>query len=290
MNYRHHFHAGNFADVLKHVVLLRLLAALQRKATGLLYLDTHAGRGSYELGPAAVGPDGQTRRPEWPEGIGRLWAATDLSAALTDYVELVRAHQPVQGGRPSELHFYPGSPWLAGARLRPQDRAVCCELRAEEAEALRRLPGGAARMRVEETDGYAALRALLPPPERRALVLIDPPFERADEFARVGEAGRELRRRLPAGTLAVWYPLTERARRAEFFAAVAAAGDTPALVVELRVVGADALVKMPGCGLLVLNPPWRLDEELRALVPELAALLGQDAGAAGRVTWLVPER
>lgn len=290
MNYRHHFHAGNFADVFKHVVLLRLLAGLQRKETGLLYLDTHAGRGTYELGPAALGPDGRERAPEWPEGIGRLWAATGLSDALADYVELVRAHQVAQGGRPGALHFYPGSPWLAGARLRPQDRAVCCELRADEAEALRQLPGGAARMRVEERDGYTALRAALPPPERRALVLIDPPFERADEFAQVSEAGRELRRRLPAGTLAVWYPLTERAQRAEFFAEVAAAGDTPALVVELRVVGDDSPWQMKGCGLLVLHPPWRVDEELRALVPELATLLGQDAGATGRVTWLVPER
>jgi 23S rRNA (adenine2030-N6)-methyltransferase len=290
VNYRHHYHAGNYADVFKHVLLGPLVAGLQRKEKGFVYLDTHAGRGRYELGPVHLLPDGRERAPEWPAGLGRLWDAPGLPPALADYVALVRDFSARHGGGAAPA-WYPGSPWIVRLRLRPQDRAVLCELRPEEAEALAIEFGREPRVDVRATDGYAALRALLPPPEKRALVLIDPPFESATEFADLARALAEGRRRLPGGTFVVWYPLTERARSDRFIADLAGAADAPPmLVAELQVAGDAAQVRMKGCGLLVLNPPWRVDEEFRAVLPALAEHLRADAGGSWRLTWPVPER
>ena len=177
MNYRHHYHAGNYADVLKHALLLRLIRAMQRKAKGFSYLDTHAGRGGYDLSVPSVLPDGKSREPEHPAGIGRLWGATGLPSALDDYLALVRRFNDRNGSVGEELKFYPGSPWLAKLLLRPQDRMALCELRPDDAEALDFEFARESRVTVRAMDGYTGLKALLPPPEKRALVLIDPPFE-----------------------------------------------------------------------------------------------------------------
>ena len=289
MNYRHHYHAGNYADVFKHVLLLLLIRAMQRKAKGFLYLDTHAGRGGYDLSMPAVLPDGRSREPEHPAGIGRLWGDPALPPVLADYVALVRRFNDRHGATGPELKFFPGSPWLAKMLLRPADRLALCELHPADAEALEFEFAREARVTVQAIDGYIGLKALLPPPEKRALVLIDPPFESQNEFADIRRGLGEALRRLPGAVCAIWYPLTERARADDFHQAVRELG-TPALAAELNVAGDGAQLRMKGCGLLVLNPPWQIDGEIRAVLPELVKLLQVDRGAAAACAWLVPEK
>lgn len=297
MNYRHHFHAGNFADVLKHAVLLRLIAGLQAKEKGILYLDTHAGRGGYDLAAAAGGWT-RPRAPEWPAGIGRLWTRPALPGALADYVAAVRAFDAEARARaggipeaPEGPRFYPGSPRLAQARLRPQDRAAFCERQPEEASALADEFAGLRRISTHALDGYTAVRAMLPPPERRALVLIDPPFEAQDEWARVVETVASGLKRLPGGTFAIWYPLTARARVDSFYREMLAIRDLPpCFTVELLIGGEGAELKVWGCGVLVINPPWGSAGPLDELARWLAPVLAQGPGAAGGAHWLVPEK
>ncbi|MEI7551161.1 MAG: 23S rRNA (adenine(2030)-N(6))-methyltransferase RlmJ [Verrucomicrobiota bacterium] len=289
MNYRHHFHAGNFADVMKHALLGRLLTALQRKEKGFLYLDTHAGRGGYDLTVAAQG-DTLARAPEYPQGIGRLWARPDLPEGLAEYVALVRKFAEQKGAPDDTLRYYPGSPWIAQLLARPQDRLVFCEKQPDERERLDLEFGRAARVQVSALDGYGAPRALLPPPERRALVLIDPPFEAQDEFARVARAVAEGLRRLPSAVYAIWYPLTERARVDAFFAELLALPLPPTLELELTVAGEQSALKMKGCGLVVINPPWQFDGEARRMLDWLAGALAQEPGGRAKSRWLVPER
>ena len=273
----------------KHALVVRLLRALQRKEKGFLYLDTHAGRGGYDLAAAAKG-DSLARKPEWPDGIGRLWARTDLPEPLADYVTLVREFDRRAGNPPgTALRYYPGSPWLAGALMRPQDRLVLCEKQPAECAALRGDFQFTPRVSVLVLDGYAALRALLPPPEKRALVLIDPPFEAEDEWAQIISAVGEGLRRLPNGVFAVWYPLTERARVEAFFTELLAWPLPPTLVTELAIAGEGSALKMKGCGLVVLNPPWQFDQAAEPLLAFLAAALARAPGGGGRVRWLVPE-
>ncbi|AOS44817.1 Ribosomal RNA large subunit methyltransferase J [Lacunisphaera limnophila] len=293
MNYRHHYHAGNYADVFKHVLLLQLIRAMQRKEKGFLYLDTHAGRGGYDLAVPSVLPDGREREPEHPAGIGRLWGApAGLPAAIGDYLGLVRRFNERKGASElagPQLSFYPGSPWIARLLLRPQDRMTLCELRADDAEALdfdfAREPG----VKVLTLDGYTGLKAQLPPPEKRALVLIDPPFESKREFADIQRGVGEALRRLPGAVVAIWYPITERARTDEFQYALRDLA-VPAVFAELTIAGDGSELRMKGCGLLVLNPPWQIETEFRAVLPALVERLRVDAGAGGIVRWLVPEK
>ncbi|HEX2854711.1 MAG TPA: 23S rRNA (adenine(2030)-N(6))-methyltransferase RlmJ [Opitutaceae bacterium] len=290
MNYRHHFHAGNFADVAKHALLVQLLRALQKKEKGFLYLDTHAGRGGYDLTAAAQG-DTLARKPEWPEGIGRLWAGNSgAPAAISDYVALVREFDRTQGNKDGGPRFYPGSPWFARQLARPQDRLALCEKQPDECAALRDGFQFSPRTTVHEMDGYVALRAMLPPLERRALVLIDPPFEAQNEFAQVGAALGEGFRRFASGVFAVWYPLTERARVDAFFAEVFALKPPPTLIAELEIAGEQAGIKMRGCGLLVMNPPWEFERTAASTLDYLGETLAQAPGAGGKVSWLVPEK
>lgn len=289
MNYRHHYHAGNYADVFKHLVLVRLVRAMQRKEKGFLYLDTHAGRGGYDLTVAPVLPDGRERAPEWPAGIGRLVGRTGLHPGIDEYLALVEQYNVRKGTTGQSPGHYPGSPWIVELLARPQDRLVLCELREDDAEALEYEFGRTERVTVRTMDGYTALKALLPPPERRALVLIDPPFEAKDEFAAVLTGLREALRRFPGGTYAVWYPVTERARADEFHKAVRELA-VPALAAEQAVAGDSSAVRMKGCGLVILNPPWKISEELTALLPKLAEALRIEEGAGARTFWVVSER
>ncbi|AHF93880.1 external DNA catabolism protein [Opitutaceae bacterium TAV5] len=322
MNYRHQFHAGNFADVFKHAALVQLVRFLQRKEKGFLYLDTHAGRGSYDLAAAARG-DSLARQPEWPDGIGRLLAAPSGPAdpasprprpaasaghaapaaptPLADYIELVRSLADTDASAPAAsspspaapLRMYPGSPRIVQALLRPQDRMTLCEKEPGEAAALqaefRHLP----RVSVQALDGYTGIRAHLPPPERRALVLIDPPYEAQDELQKVAAALREGVRRLPGGVFAVWYPLTGRAGTEAFFTDLARASSPPLFAVELTVAGdpeaAAAGLSLRGCGLAVLNPPWGIAPVLESLAVDLARLLARHPGGRGTLNWIVPE-
>jgi 23S rRNA (adenine2030-N6)-methyltransferase len=289
MNYRHHYHAGNYADVFKHTLLLLLIRAMQRKEKGFLYLDTHAGRGGYDLSIPAVLPDGRMRAPEHPAGIGRLWDATDLPPALNDYLALVRRFNDRHGATGGELKFYPGSPWIAKMLLRPQDRMALCELRPDDAEALDLEFARESRVTVQVSDGYTGLKALLPPPEKRALVLIDPPFETKKEFADIARGLRDALKRLPGAVCAVWYPITERARTDDFHHALLELA-TPALFAELNIAGPESLLKMKGCGLLILNPPWQIEREIKAVLPVLRKRLRVEPGAGATCDWLVPEK
>jgi len=289
VNYRHHYHAGNFADVMKHVLLVQLVRALQKKQKGLLCLDTHAGRGSYDLAAAATG-DTHARTPEWPEGVGRLWTypSAELPSGIAEYVALARAYDRREGNATPEPRFYPGSPLLVSLIARPQERLVLCERQPEEAAALKERFQFTQGSQVRETDGYGAVRALLPPLEKRAFVLIDPPFEAQNEWAQIVATVKDGLRRLPSGTFAIWYPLTERAKVDIFFAELRRLELPPTLAAELVVNPPSA--KMVGCGLVVVNPPWKFDGEAALTVEFLASLLGQGPGSRGDVLWLMPER
>lgn len=289
MNYRHQFHAGNFADVMKHALLVQLIRALQKKDKGFLLLDTHAGRGSYDLAAAAKG-DSLARQPEWPAGIGRLWSGANLSGPLEEYVQLVRQFDHDRGNRDALPRYYPGSPWVGRLKARLQDQVAVCEKHPEEFQALGAELGSAPNVMTHDMDGYVAVRAMLPPRDRRALVLIDPPYEAQDEFAHVGQALKDGLARLAGGVFTVWYPLTERARIDGFEAELLALRPPPTVAFEITIAGESSPLKMRGCGLVVVNPPWQFEEIAAPLLHELAGLLAQGPGATASIRWLVPER
>ena len=274
MKYRHSHHAGNFADVHKHVTVLALLAALQRKDKGLLYFETHAGRGIYDLADSAA---------ESGTGIARLEGAACNAPELRQYLQSV-AQLRRAAGAPG---LYPGSPWLAAHVLRAQDRGVFVEALAEEARALRHaLPSaGHARVRVESGDGFERLRAVLPPPERRALTLIDPPYEDTRrDFERVKACAEEALRRFPTGVLAIWYPVKDARDTDRWLSGVARTIGRAALVAELWLHPRDSRVALNGSGLVILNPPYQLDERMPVWLDELRQWLGggPDSGSSVR--------
>jgi 23S rRNA (adenine2030-N6)-methyltransferase len=282
MKYRHRFHAGNFADLHKHVTLLALLAALKRKDKGFLYLETHAGRGSYDL---------STPGAEAAAGIARFTAGSHEAAELRDYAQLLEAFRAGRGRR----HLFPGSPLIAALALRAQDRAVLIELQGEEAHALDVALRAAARapavrapaVRVERGDGFARLRALLPPPERRALIFIDPPYEESGaDFGRVAAALGEGLRRFPTGIFAAWYPIKEERSTAAWLAGCARTLGAQALVSELWLYPRDSRVSLNGSGILIANPPWQLRERMQAWLPQLQASLRSAPGAGTAVRML----
>ena len=283
MNYRHAYHAGNFADVLKHVVLMMLVEHLKKKPAPFFYLDTHAGRGLYDLSEAQA-----QRSGEYKGGIGLLLEApaASLPPELAAYLGLVRASA---GKGHSAITAYPGSPLIVARLRRAEDRLVLAETLPKEAAALRDALGRARRVSVIEGDGYAALKAQLPPRENRGLVLIDPPYESDAEFDRV-LAGLELARgRWPTGTFCVWYPLTDRAGPLRFRRDLAQSGLSRVLDVRLSVLPADAQVGLAGAGLVIVNPPWQLDARLKELLPVLHRLLSPEGHGGFEVEWLVPE-
>ncbi len=271
MKYRHQYHAGNFADVHKHVLLLEALEALTRKDKGLLFVDTHAGRGSYELHP------GDARHPaEWQSGVARLLATTPRHGALLRYREFIAA-----GVHGASLH-YPGSPLLALRLLRAVDRPVFFETQRDEAGALRKALPGEARARVESGDGFAGLRGLLPPPERRGCVLIDPPYEERADFARVHDAIVDSLQRFPTGVVLAWLPVKLRADFNTWYAALGRAVSRPMLASLLWMHPPDSRAALNGSALVAINPPYLLEEHMRGWLPELCALLG-DAQAGSEV-------
>jgi 23S rRNA (adenine2030-N6)-methyltransferase len=270
MKYRHQYHAGNFADVHKHVLLLEVLEALARKDKGFLFADTHAGRGLYDLHP------GDAAHPaEWQSGAARLLAAEPRHPALQRYREIVAAG--VHGG---SLR-YPGSPLLALQRLRPNDRALLYETQRDEAGALRKAleaTGTEVRVRVESSDGFAGLRANLPPPERRGCVLIDPPYEEREDYARVHDATVDALRRFPGAVLVLWLPVKLREDFDRWFASLRRALDRPSLGSLLWVHPPDSRAALNGSALVVVNPPYLVEDAMREWLPELAAMLAGKQG------------
>ncbi|HEY7641233.1 MAG TPA: 23S rRNA (adenine(2030)-N(6))-methyltransferase RlmJ [Steroidobacteraceae bacterium] len=275
MNYRHAFHAANFADVHKHVVLLALLERLKQKPKPLFYLDTHAGRGWYDL----RGEDA-TRGGEWREGIARLAGRTTQSADLLRYLRATHA----AGAAPTR---YPGSPLLALGALRVGDRAVLIEQQPAEAHALTQSTRGNRNVAVVCGDGYAALKTYLPPRENRGLVLIDPPYEADSEFADAERALRFGLSRWPNGVFALWYPIKAGAQAQRLNAALQTSGLRKLLRLELTVRPADSPLGLNGSGIVIANPPWKFDGEIAEALRETQGALSEAGGSS--VEWLVEE-
>ncbi len=278
LSYRHAFHAGNFADVFKHVLLVQLIRALQRKDKPFCVLDTHAGAGRYDLDS----PPAQKNR-EFAGGIGRLWDQPGLGPELADYVERVRALNP--DGR---LRDYPGSPRIARALLRPNDRLMLTDLHPAEHAALKAEFAGDRQVVVHHQDGYAALKALLPPPERRGLVLLDPAYELKDEFDRLIEAVQVIHRRWAGGIIAAWYPILDRAPSLRWQRTLQKLAIPAMLCAELGLYPYDAPLGLHGNGMIIINPPWTLDETLGRLLPELLQRLRVGDYGQTRLEWLTP--
>lgn len=282
MNYRHLFHAGNFADVHKHIALIALLDYLLKKPKPIFFLDTHAGRGDYDLTA-----DEARRGNEWQEGIGRLLRAPVKMPTTQRYLRLIREYQPLSAGE--EICRYPGSPKIAARLLREVDRRVLVEKHPAEAQALRESLRGARNTSIEEVDAYHSLQAHLPPKENRGLVLIDPPYEAADEFKQLQKALLFAADRWPTGVYCVWYPLKDNEASQALHANLQRAGLRKLLVSELWVRPLDSPTGLNGSGLLILNPPWQLDLSLREICKELLAVLAPEAQGGQRVEWLAGE-
>jgi len=283
VNYRHAYHAGNVGDVLKHIVQILVLEHLRAKAKPFAVIDTHAGAGAHDLAD-----DRATRTGEWRAGIGRLLDAQDTQDTpepVRAYLDLVRAVQAERG-----VTLYPGSPLISARMLRPGDRLVAVERHPEEHAALAALLGRAPGVTIMDGDGYGTLTALLPPPERRGLILVDPPFEDRAEYQAMAVALRHAHRRFATGVYMLWYPIKDPGTVEVLRQHVMESGIPRVLAVELTVRPTSTLAGMAGCGLILVNPPWRLDDTLRETLPWLAARLEAAPGAGGwRVDWLTGE-
>jgi 23S rRNA (adenine2030-N6)-methyltransferase len=283
MNYRHAFHAGNFADVFKHAILARILVYLTRKDAPLRFLDTHAGIGRYNL----TGAEAQ-RSGEWRHGVARLRNADPPPAVAALLAPYLQALGPLDAqGR---TQAYPGSPAIAQSLLRAQDRIALCELHPEDRAALVANMGRDARLSIVEIDGYVALNAWLPPKEKRGLVLIDPPYEAVNEAKHVVEALARALHKWPTGTYALWRPIKDRREDARFLNAIEALGAPDILQLECDVGHIAPTTNSPDpltrTGLLVVNPPHVLIDEARVLLPWLSALLGRDGHGSFACAWL----
>lgn len=290
MNYRHAYHAGNFADVLKHVVLAALLDALKAKPTPFAVIDTHAGSGCYAL----EGKEAQ-KTGEWREGVGRLLfpdvgphaaAGGTLPPLLRRWLDGLLALPGNEHG----LKLYPGSPLQAAIALREADSAQLCELHPEEAARLRELFHQDRRIHVHQRNGYEALGALLPPKEKRGLVLIDPPYEAQEaEYRLIEQALKAALVRWPTGVYAVWYPIKLRSQVQPFLRWLGHCGARRVLRAELLVHADDSPLRLNGSGMAILNAPWKLDDALREPLRALSRLLAQERPAEWRLDWLAEE-
>jgi 23S rRNA (adenine2030-N6)-methyltransferase len=280
MNYQHAFHAGNFADVHKHIVLTRVLDYLRQKPAAFRVIDTHAGAGRYDLfGPQAA------RSSEWRDGIGRLFAMPRSGAAGIDaaqaliapYLAIVAALNPS-----GTLRLYPGSPLLVKALLRRQDRLIACELEPSAAASLKAVLRGDARARALAFDGWMALFANIPPKERRGLIVIDPPYEESSDFARLSETLAQAHRKWANGVYLSWYPIKAREAPEALARRLRRLSVPKILRCELTIAPPRA-----GSGLIIVNPPFPLERELRVILPVLTRLLAPMG--ANRLDWLSGE-
>jgi 23S rRNA (adenine2030-N6)-methyltransferase len=280
LSYRHGYHAGNFADVFKHVILIQLIQALRHKDKPFCVVDTHAGSGRYDLQTAAA-----RKTEEFRHGIGLLWGGNGFSPALESYLAIVRTVN--EGG---ELRYYPGSPRIARALLRHGDRLIASELHNRDYPLLKSEFTGDRQVAVHHIDGYSAIKAFLPPRERRGLVLLDPCYERKDEFQHLLAGLALIHRRWPGGITAIWYPILERTVSLHFQKKLRDLAIPSILCAELGLYPYDIPVGMRGCGMIIVNPPWQLDKILDPLLRELLFRLQVDQRGQIRLEWLVPEK
>ena len=280
MNYRHAYHAGNFADVFKHIVLTRIVEYLKRKDAAFRVIDTHAGAGLYDLSSEEAQKTG-----EWKEGIGKL-LGQPLDRPVADLLQPYVATLTLEHA--TELAEYPGSPLIARRLLRKQDRLFAIELHPEDAAALKALFAGDVQVRVMELDGWLSVGAHLPPKEKRGLVLIDPPFEEPGEFDRMVDALTRAHRRWPGGVFAFWYPIKDRPAVAAFRNALTATGIAKILDLALEIRAPSAEPTLEGSGMVVVNAPFTLEAEMRRILPALTRLLGDGKAARFEITRLTP--
>lgn len=278
MNYRHVYHAGNFADVFKHAVLALCVEYLKQKPAPFRVIDTHAGLGLYDLAGVEAG-----KTLEWTDGIGRLVGAdaeplpADIAEVLSPYLEVLSTLNP-----DGKLTQYPGSPLIVRRLMRSSDALIVNELHPADGAALAALFARDAAVKVLALDGWTALKALLPPKERRGLVLIDPPFEARDDFEKLAQAVAEARRRFATGTLILWYPVKDPMTADAFCDAAREAAGDKALRTELLIRAPADVERLNGCGMLIVNPPWTLREKLEVLLPFLTARLARAPGGSWR--------
>ena len=279
LSYRHAFHAGNHADVFKHLVLTLLVRSLLNKDKPFFYLDTHAGAGRYHLNSEMA-----KKNREFDTGIGKLWREHRLPDVVQPYMDAVRMTNP---GR--ELHWYPGSPRVVRPWLRESDRVTLCELHPSDASIITTEFAGDRLVRIETVDGYHALKAMLPPPERRGLIHIDPPYELRDERRRVLNAVSEGYRRWATGIYAIWYPIQDRATADDFLRRFKRLGIPKVLAAELCIQPNEPL-RLNGSGMIIINPPWLLESQLKEALPWLWEKLASGGEGRWRVEWLAGER
>ncbi len=268
MNYRHAFHAGNFADCVKHALLLELLRAMQRKPKPFLVLDSHAGTGRYDL---SAGPADKTG--EWRDGIGKILSTRH--PALEDYRLLVE-----------RLGLYPGSPAIAAALLRPADRLIACELHPEDATCLKSELAGEPGVAIHQRDGYEALRAFLPPPEKRALIVIDPPYERPDEFSHLTKNLAVAYEKFKTGVFVAWYPVKHRAPVRDFCEALKLTKIRDVIAVEFCRRPPLDPARLNGCGLAIVNPPYGFAETAMPILQACEEILGEPGHSSGIERWI----
>lgn len=278
MNYRHAFHAGNFADVMKHSLLARIILHLNAKDAPYRYIDTHAGIGVYDLGA-----DEALRTGEWREGIGILEAMPQDHSLFAPYLDCVRAL------RENGAALYPGSPEIVRQMSRPQDKLLLAELHPEDHWRLRANLGDDPRIRTLEMDGWTALKANVPPGERRGLVLIDPPFEQPDEWGTIIAAVAGAYRKWRTGIYAVWYPIKDTKKTDAFAARMQSLALPKTLRLELMIDDGIDQMKLNGCGLIVINPPWTLVDQAGTMLATLADALGRNGRGSHHVDWLIGE-
>ncbi|OOF49697.1 23S rRNA (adenine(2030)-N(6))-methyltransferase RlmJ [Rodentibacter genomosp. 1] len=280
LSYRHSFHAGNHADVLKHIVLMLILENLKLKEKGFYYLDTHSGVGRYRLSS-----DESEKTGEYKEGIGRLWGQSDLPEEVSRYVDLIKNLN--YGGK--VLRYYAGSPMIAAQLLRPQDRALFTELHPSDYPLLRNNFKEFKNITVKCDDGFQQVKSTLPPKERRGLVLVDPPYELKEDYDLVVKAIEEGYKRFATGTYAIWYPVVLRQQTKRIFKGLEASGIRKILKIELAVRPDSDQRGMTASGMIVINPPWTLENQMKMLLPYLSKILVPEGTGSWKVEWITPE-
>lgn len=278
MNYRHSFHAGNFADVFKHVVLTALVNSFFKKETPFCYLDTHAGAGIYDLQSKEA-----LKGKEFENGILPLIDSSRKALGPKQSIEnFIRCFRKLNSNQ--NLQYYPGSPEVVRQLLRPQDRIVLSELHPEEYISLKKQFPHHKQIAIHNQDGYLSLKAFLPPKEKRGLILIDPPYENIDEFEKLIEMVPQAIKRFETGVYAIWYPIKNRAPVDYFLRVMKEKISRPMLVTELSIQPEDLPTHLNGSGMLIINPPWKVEEELKEVLPTLWRILSKEEKGKWRVT------
>lgn len=274
MNYRHSYHAGNFSDVVKHVILTMLITSLSRKDTPICYLDTHAGIGYYDLFSEFA-----LKRKEYADGIEKIIQQENPPPPVKLYLDCVhRINNQLTASKFASLRYYPGSPMIARYLIRPHDRIIACELQPQEYQTLKNTFAGDRQIAVHHLDGFLSLKAFLPPPERRGLILIDPPYENPDEFTRIAHSLPVALKKWASGVYGIWYPIKEKIQVERFYEALKSNLHQSILAIELTIYP-DLPNHLNGCGMIVINPPWQFTESLQDILPWLwKALTINDQG------------